>query len=73
MRNNGTATVTLVVKSLQYADGIETVKLKPGHTRKIGWETLGGWYDLEVTSAEDASFFRRLTGREEDGREGISG
>ncbi|MEV4951669.1 phosphocholine-specific phospholipase C [Paenarthrobacter nitroguajacolicus] len=73
LRNNGTATVSLGLKSLQYADGVETVKLKPGHTRKIGWETLNGWYDLEITSAEDTTFRRRLTGREEDGHEGISG
>lgn len=73
LRNNGTATVSLGLKSLQYADGVETVTLKPGHTRKIGWETLNGWYDLEITSAEDTTFRRRLTGREEDGHEGISG
>lgn len=73
VRNNGTATVTLRLESLQYADGNDTVKLKPGQNRKIGWETLQGWYDLQVTSPEDASFRRRLTGREEDGREGVSG
>lgn len=73
LRNDGTATVTLRIESLQYADGNDTVKLKPGQTRKIGWETLQGWYDLQVTSPDDATFRRRLTGREEDGREGISG
>ena len=73
VRNNGAATVTLRLESLQYADGNDTVKLKPGQNRKIGWETLQGWYDLQVTSPEDASFRRRLTGREEDGREGVSG
>jgi phospholipase C len=73
VRNNGAATVTLRFESLQYADGNDTVKLKPGQNRKIGWETLQGWYDLRVTSPEDASFRRRLTGREEDGREGVSG
>ncbi|ABM09116.1 phosphocholine-specific phospholipase C [Paenarthrobacter aurescens] len=73
VRNNGTEPVTLKLESLQYADSQDNVKLKPGHTKKIGWETLNGWYDLEVTSAEDTTFRRRLTGREEDGREGISG
>ncbi|QSZ49788.1 phospholipase C, phosphocholine-specific [Arthrobacter sp. D5-1] len=73
LRNNGTATVTLALESLQYTENADTVKLKPGHTKKIGWETLGGWYDIQVTSADDATFRRRLTGREEDGQEGISG
>lgn len=73
VRNNGGASVTLKLESLQYLDGSDTVKLKPGQTKKIGWETLQGWYDIQVTSPEDASFRRRLTGREEDGREGISG
>ena len=73
VRNNGKATVTLILKSLQYAQGHESVKLKAGHSKKIGWETLNGWYDLEVTAAEDATFRRRLTGRQEDGQEGISG
>jgi phospholipase C len=73
VRNNGTAAVTLQLESLQYADNNETVKLKPGHTKNIRRETLNGWYDLQVTSTDDASFRRRLTGREEDGQEGIAG
>lgn len=73
VRNNGGTSVTLKLESLQYLDGSDTVKLKPGQTKKIGWETLQGWYDIQITSPEDASFRRRLTGREEDGREGISG
>ncbi len=73
LSNNGAATVNIKLESLQYAVNNQTVKLKAGHTKKIGWDTVEGWYDLQLTSAEDASFRRRLTGREEDGREGISG
>ncbi|WP_426003729.1 phosphocholine-specific phospholipase C [Paenarthrobacter sp. NyZ202] len=73
VRNTGTATVTVRLEALQYGDRSESVRLKPGQVRKIGWETIQGWYDVEVTSPDDASFRRRLTGREEDGREGISG
>ncbi|SEI44018.1 phospholipase C [Arthrobacter sp. yr096] len=73
LRNDGTETLTLQLESLQYAPNNHTVKLKPGHTKKVGWDTLAGWYDIQVTSAEDSSFRRRLTGREEDGNEGISG
>lgn len=73
VRNTGSAAVTVSLESLQYSAGKETVKLKPGQSRKIGWDTANGWYDLQVTSTEDGSFRRRLTGREEDGQEGISG
>lgn len=73
VRNDGRAAVTLTFAALQYVEGSQTVKLKPGQARKLGWATVEGWYDVEVTSAEDRSFRRRLTGREEDGREGISG
>jgi len=73
VRNAGSAAVTVSLESLQYSAGKETVKLKPGQSRKIGWDTANGWYDLQVTSTEDGSFRRRLTGREEDGQEGISG
>lgn len=73
VRNNGATTVTLALQSLQYAPGRDSVKLKAGHSKKIGWDTMNGWYDVEITAAEDATFRRRLTGREEDGREGVSG
>jgi len=73
VRNNGATTVTLALQSLQYAPGRDSVKLKAGHSKKIGWDTMNGWYDVEITAAEDPTFRRRLTGREEDGREGVSG
>ncbi len=73
VRNNGATTVTLALQSLQYTPGRDSVKLKAGHSKKIGWDTMNGWYDVEISAAEDATFRRRLTGREEDGREGVSG
>ena len=32
-----------------------------------------GWYDLELTVAEDASFRRRLMGHVENGEESVTG
>lgn len=73
LSNKGTETVTVLLSSLQYTESSDEVKLKAGHTKKIGWETLEGWYDVEITSPDDPDFRRRLTGREEDGKPGISG
>jgi phospholipase C len=41
-------------------------------TRTKRWETVEGWYDLEVTAQEDPAFRRRLTGRVETGRPGVT-
>ncbi len=73
LRNSGSAAVTLRLASLQYKELSATVKLKPGGSKVLGWETLKGWYDIEVTADGDATFRRRLTGCEENGKPGISG
>jgi hypothetical protein len=39
----------------------------------VTWDTDHGWYDVEVTAEEDRAFRRRLTGRVENGRTGVSG
>jgi phospholipase C len=71
--NQGPGTVRLEVRSLQYAKAAERLVLKSGQRKKLGWPAPDGWYDVELTSADDAAFRRRATGREEDGRDGISG
>ena len=73
LRNNGAKTVQLNIAALQYVGDADQQVLKPGQKKKIGWQTLQGWYDVEITSPDDSSFRRRLTGREEDGQVGISG
>lgn len=73
LRNNGAAAVTLRLTSLQYRDRTTTVRLKAGARKPLGWETKNGWYDVEITAEQDPTFRRRLTGREENGRPGISG
>jgi phospholipase C len=72
LENAGESRVTLRVAALGYGDGKETVRLRPGQTRTTTWDTDQGWYDLEVTAEEDPAFRRRLTGRLENGRPGIT-
>ncbi|OFI37388.1 phospholipase C, phosphocholine-specific [Arthrobacter sp. SW1] len=73
LRNSGSSPVTLQLVSLQYKELGTTLKLQAGATKALAWETLSGWYDIEATVIEDASFRRRLTGCEENGLPGISG
>jgi phospholipase C len=60
------------LKSLGFGRGERTVRLRAGRSRTITWDTDQGWYDIEVTVNEDPSFRRRLSGRVENGREGVS-
>jgi phospholipase C len=71
--NHGPGSVSLEASSLQYAEAAEKLVLKSGQRKKLGWPAPDGWYDVELTSVDDAGFRRRSTGREEDGGEGISG
>jgi phospholipase C len=72
LENGGGAHVRLRLAALAYGRRDLTVRLRPRETRTVSWETDGGWYDLEVTAREDAAFHRRLTGRVEDGRPGVT-
>jgi phospholipase C len=67
--NYGRATVTLRVHALRYGRRSTTVRLRGGQRRSLHWVTDRGWYDLEVTAPH---FRRRLTGRVEDGRPGVT-
>jgi phospholipase C len=67
--NYGKALVTLRVHALRYGTRTVTVRLRPGRRRSLTWATDHGWYDLEVTTP---GFRRRLTGRVEDGRPGMT-
>jgi phospholipase C len=72
LENDGDDPVTLRLRALGYGRQSDTVRLRPGHSRTVGWDTDDGWYDLEVTAAEDPAFRRRLTGRVENGRAGVT-
>jgi phospholipase C len=72
LENAGSEPVTLLLRALGYDRRREEVRLRPGRTRTVTWDTDKGWYDLEVTAEEDDAFRRRLTGRVETGRAGVS-
>jgi phospholipase C len=67
--NHGRHSVTLRVHTLRYGRRSSTVRLRGGQRRSLDWATDHGWYDLEVTAPD---FRRRLTGRVENGRPGVT-
>jgi phospholipase C len=72
LENAGEEPVTLRLGALGYGRRRRAVRVRPGRTRSITWDTDRGWYDLEVTADEDGTFRRRLTGRVDNGRAGVS-
>ena len=72
LANHGDRSVTLSVRGHAYSDRIEEVTARPRQRRRLSWTTDQGWYDVEVTTPADPSFRRRLTGRLEDGRPGVT-
>jgi phospholipase C len=72
LENAGRATVNLRLAANGHGRGGLPVRLRPGTTRSLSWDTDDGWYDIEVTAREDPAFRRRLTGRVEDGRPGVT-
>jgi len=65
--------VTLTLESLQYVSCRQTHVVRPGQPRTLRWPSLHGWHDIQIVTSEDVTSRRRLTGRVEDGRVGISG
>ena len=57
-----------------YTGKTRTKHLQPGHAfaNDLELEEFGGWYDLIVTVANDATFNYRLAGHVETGRDSIS-
>ncbi|WP_024802347.1 phosphocholine-specific phospholipase C [Nocardia sp. BMG51109] len=72
LANRGRQSVTLSLGPLRYGQVREDVDLAAGATRVVDWSTENGWYDVEVTAAEEPEFRRRITGHVENGRTGVS-
>jgi len=68
--NTSSKPIALQVKARGYLTRTVRVELRGKQTRAVTWPTDHGWYDVEVTSAEDTTYRRRLTGRVENGRPG---
>ncbi|MFG1812552.1 phosphocholine-specific phospholipase C [Kribbella sp. NPDC049174] len=71
--NTSRKPLTLKVKARGYGSKTVTVELRGKQTRELPWPTDHGWYDVEVTAAEDTSYRRRLTGHLETGKPSITG
>jgi phospholipase C len=73
LENAGDERVDVRVLAIGYGTRATSVRLKPGQVKTVNWDTDNGWYDIEVTVAEDPAYRRRLTGRLENGRPGVTG
>lgn len=73
LTNRGRRRVTVTVTAMRYGNHRSQFGVQPDTTRAIAWPADHGWYDIEVTADADPTFYRRLTGRLENGRGGISG
>ncbi len=62
MVNTGSTPVAVVLESDAPASHRRIV-LPPGARQRVNWPADHGWYDVEVTSPDDETFRRRLTGR----------
>ncbi len=74
--NKGRADLTFTLKPLAYGDAKpRTVTVRAGSTRTVAHAAAPahGWYDLDLSVAQDASFHRRFMGHIENGKESITG
>ncbi|MCI2420485.1 phospholipase C, phosphocholine-specific [Saccharopolyspora sp. K220] len=73
LRNGGPQDITLRLRSLGYTTHEEQVRVAAGGAQPLEWPSDRGWYDVEVTTSQDTSFRRRITGRAENGEPGVTG
>jgi phospholipase C len=74
LTNNGTTPVRLTVTDAYGIDKPDTPYLRPGTsaTHNAHLHRTNGWYDLTVTSEQDASFVRQVAGHVENGKPSTS-
>ncbi|GAA2410594.1 phospholipase C, phosphocholine-specific [Actinomadura vinacea] len=73
LRNTGRAPLKFQLASLAHGDRRREITVPPGQSRTVDWHTRQGWYDVEIKTAENRAFHRRLMGHIENGRPSISG
>ncbi|WP_405065652.1 phospholipase C, phosphocholine-specific [Kribbella sp. NBC_01510] len=71
--NTSRKPLTVKVNALGYGSKTVTIELRGKQTRSLSWPTDHGWYDVEVTTTDDTSYRRRLTGHLETGTPSITG
>ena len=69
---SGAKAVRLVLRPLAHAGTSRTVDLPAHGSTELTWPTDHGWFDVEVTCAQDAAFRRRVTGHVDTGRESLT-
>jgi phospholipase C len=71
--NTSRKPLTVRVKARGYGSKTVTIELRGKQTSSLPWPTDHGWYDVEVTTIDDTSYRRRLTGHLETGKPSITG
>jgi phospholipase C len=71
--NGSRRSLTVKLKSRGYGSKTTTIELRGKQTTPLSWPTDHGWYDVEVTSPDDTTYRRRLSGHLETGKPGITG
>ncbi|WP_327138970.1 phosphocholine-specific phospholipase C [Nocardia sp. NBC_01327] len=72
LANHGASAVILHITPRRYGGDTQRVELTAGGGQRLEWATYDGWYDLEITADNDPDFFRRVTGRIEDGTPSVN-
>ncbi|MFG1622850.1 phosphocholine-specific phospholipase C [Kribbella sp. NPDC049227] len=71
--NTSRKSLTVKLKARGYGSKTVTIELRGKQNRSLSWPTDHGWYDVEVTSPDDTSYRRRLTGHLEIGKPSVTG
>ena len=73
LENTGTKPLSVKLKARGYGSRTINQDVRGKQTRALTWPTDHGWYDVEVTTAEDPTYRRRLTGHLENGSPSVTG
>ena len=67
LRNGGQHGIMLRLRSLGYVVHEQQVRIAAGGAQPLQWPSDQGWYDVEITTPQDTTYRRRITGRAGNG------
>jgi phospholipase C len=72
--NSGTTPKRMMLRTMAYGGASRTIEVAAGRSvsERRPLASTHGWYDFALTSSRDDGFVRRLAGRVETGRDGVS-
>jgi phospholipase C len=73
LENTGTKPLTVKLKARGYGSRTISQDVRGKQTRSLTWPTDHGWYDVEITTTEDPTYRRRLSGHLETGAPSVTG